>query len=265
MIIFFSVIIFVLGASLGSFLSVVIPRLKHGEKGIIQGRSKCPNCKTRLSISELIPLISFLCLLGKCKTCKKPISRIYPAIELATGVMFLIVFWKWYHTDFTSEKELFQSLLWLTLQMIYALVLIVTFFYDLLYMEIPDTILIPAILLALTATIIPGSPHLIDALLGALIPLTFFGLQIAVSRGQWMGGGDLRIGAFMGLILGWKLVILALVISYIAGSLIALALMAVKKGGLKTQIPFAPFLVTGTFISMLEGEKILEWYFKLSS
>ncbi|MBI5754668.1 prepilin peptidase [Candidatus Peregrinibacteria bacterium] len=262
--IFFSVLIFILGISLGSFLSVVIPRLKYNKKGIIKGRSECPKCKTRLSASELIPLVSFLLLMGKCKNCKKPISWIYPTIELVTGIIFLIFFWKWYPHDLVNGKELSMNLLWLALELVYALVLIATFFYDLLYMEIPDKILIPAILLALTATVLPGSPHLIDALLGAMIPLAFFGLQIAVSGGRWMGGGDLRIGAFMGLILGWKLVILALMISYITGSIISVALIARKKGGLKTQIPFAPFLVTGTFLSMLEGEKILEWYFGLS-
>lgn len=252
-----------LGASIGSFLSVVIPRLKYREKGIVTGRSKCQHCKNTLSAKELIPLVSYIFLQGKCRYCKAKIGLWYPMIELFTAASFLLVFSKW--NPLESNPEMSPLILWLTflLFLIYATILIGTFFYDLKYMEVPDALLVPGIILALTATILPTTPVLIDALIGSLIPLGFFGLQIIISKGKWMGLGDLRIGVFMGLILGWESVIVALILSYLIGAIVSSYILLSQKGTLKTRIPFAPFLVIGTFISIFLGKNLIDWYLKI--
>ena len=257
------------GIIVGSFLSVVIPRIKKNEKGIVLGRSRCPHCKHQLGAGELIPIASYIFQKGLCRNCKQKISPFYPSIEILTAVFFALIFIKF--NPFTEEifnvgtKEIALRITMLGIAFIYAGILVATFFYDLLYMEIPDKILIPGIIFALTATISPLSPHLIDALIGASIPVIFFGLQIFISKGKWIGGGDIRIGAFMGLILGYKGVLLALFLSYIIGAIISSFLLLTKKTTLKTQIPFGPFLAMGTMITFLFRDEILNWYFNLFS
>lgn len=255
---FILIIGFLLGTCIGSFMSVAIPRLKNGEKGIIRGRSKCPHCQKNLKASDLIPLLSFTLLRGRCRFCQKKISAFYPIIELITGLIFVFIIRKFAPLQFTQDSVI----PWVTtlLYFIYSSILIFTFFYDLKYMEISDHILLPGIILALTATILKTTPNIIDALIGAAIPLFFFGLQIFISKGAWMGGGDLRIGAFIGLILGWKLVMVALILSYILGAFLSMGLILGKRATLKTAIPFAPLLVTGTFLTIFFGENFLQWY-----
>ncbi|MBI2453484.1 prepilin peptidase [Candidatus Peregrinibacteria bacterium] len=257
------------GFIVGSFLSVVIKRIKKNEKGIVLGRSRCPHCKVKLKAQELIPIVSYIIQKGLCRNCKEKISPFYPSIEILTALFFALIFIKF--NPFTEEilnagtKEIALSMTMLIIAFIYAGILIATFFYDLLYMEIPDKILIPGIIFALTSTIFPFSPHLIDGLIGASIPVVFFGLQILISKGKWIGAGDLRIGAFMGLILGYKGVLLALFLGYIIGAIVSSFLLLTKKTTLKTQIPFGPFLVIGTIITFLFREEILNWYFNLFS
>lgn len=251
--------LFIFGTALGSFLSVVIYRLHHREKGIFKGRSHCVECRTPLQAKDLIPLISYITLRGKCRYCTKEISYMYPLLELVSGGLYALFFLKF---PFFDEFLNFDGVLLIQYLLfgIYTFILLFTFFFDLHYRHVADEILLPAILLGLVATLVPGSPHIIDALIGLVIPVVFFGAQFVLSRGTWIGSGDLRVGAFMGVILGWKLVIVSLVLSYIIGSIVSI-LVAVKKHqfyGVK--IPFAPFLVTGTFLTIFFGEKILRWY-----
>ena len=143
----------------------------------------------------------------------------------------------------------------------YALILVFIFFYDLLYMEVPDQILLPAIVIAGLGLFYPGmmiGPK--EALIGAGGLALFFLLQILISGGKWLGGGDLRIGIFMGLILGWKLVLLATFLAYLLGSIISIGLLIFGKVTRKTMVPFGPFLVLGTFIALFYGNTIISWY-----
>ena len=118
--------------------------------------------------------------------------------------------------------------------------------------------MIPGILFAFIASCFIGDP--IDSIVGGVIGTSFFALQYLISRGRAIGAGDMRIGAFMGLMLGWHLTIVALVISYIFGSIISLSLLATKKATGKTAIPLGPFLVFGTMIAFFYGSKLIEWY-----
>lgn len=258
--IFFIALLFIFGAAVGSFTSVVIYRMHTQEKGILTGKSKCTSCKTPLKPLDLIPIASYLFLRGKCKYCNKEISYMYPLLELMTGLLFSLLFLKFQFVDSNlvfSEKILGMYALYA----VYTFILVFTFFYDLHYLKVADEILLPAILIGLIATLAtPLTPHIFDALIGAGIGIAFFGIQILVSRGTWVGMGDLRIGAFMGVILGWKLIIVALFVSYLLGSVISIIIVLKKKQFFGIKIPFAPFLVIGTFITIFIGEEILKWY-----
>ena len=255
-----AVALFILGSGVGSFLSVLIYRIHHGEPGIVKGRSRCTSCKQQLKARDLIPLLSFLFLRGRCRSCSKEISYMYPLIELFTGVMFVLFFLKF---PFLDGALLFneQNLVLFLLHGFYSAVLIFTFFYDLKYMEVVDGMLLPAILIGLIATLgAPATPNMIDALLGAALGGGFFALQWGVSRGRWVGGGDIRIGAFMGVILGWQLTVTALVVSYLLGSIVAVG-VALKQNKLHgVRMPLAPLLVVGTFISFFFGNELVAWY-----
>lgn len=251
--------LFIAGTAIGSFISVLVYRLHHRETGIFKGRSMCVECRTPLKAQDLIPLLSYLTLRGKCRYCSKEISFMYPAIEIITGFLFAAMFLKF---PFVDEFLNFNgaTLLNYAIFAFYSFILIFTFFFDMHYHHVADEILLPAILAGLVFTLVPGSPHIIDALLGMLIAIAFFGAQFVLSRGRWIGAGDIRIGAFMGVILGWKLVIVALVLSYLVGSVASIFIALKKHRFYGVKIPFAPALVTGTFLTIFFGEKIINWY-----
>lgn len=257
---FFLIVLFIIGAAVGSFTSVVIYRLHHKKKGILKGRSSCTNCETELKPLDLIPIVSFLSLRGKCRYCDKEISYMYPLLELIAGGLFALLFLKY---PFFNDALQFSGTHFgmYLLYAFYLFVFVFTFFFDLHYLKVSDEILLPAILIGLIATIaFPLTPHIWNALVGAGIAVAFFGSQYLVSKGTWIGLGDLRIGALMGVVLGWKLTIVALFLSYLSGSLVSIFIIARKKKFLGVKIPFAPLLVTGTLITMFFGDTILEWY-----
>lgn len=241
-----------LGLTLGSFVTMLIPRIHDKESGIFLGRSHCFACKKILKIHDLIPVASYIWNRGKCRFCDKKISTLYPIIELTTGVIFALIYLK-----FGSD------LLMTFFYMMMSLVLIFTFFYDLRYIEISDWVLIPGTIAALIATEMAMTPTLTSSLIGMCIGMSFFLIQILISKGKWVGGGDVRIGAFMGALLGWKMTITALVISYIIGSVISIPLLLTGEKKLGAKVPLGPFLVAGTFVVIFWGQEIVSWYLDL--
>lgn len=240
----------ILGLILGSFFSMLIPRLHHEEKGILTGRSKCPNCKKKLQAQDLIPLLSYLINKAKCRHCKKTINSWYPFSEALTALSFVGLY------------ILVQDpLLWLH-HAAYLSVLLFIFLYDLRYKEIHDIVLLPAIGLALVATFFYTNPA--NYLLGGLIGFSAFALQYFISKGKWIGSGDMRIGAFIGLMLGWQLTLVAIITAYILGSVVGITLLTSKKAKGKSTLPLGPFLVTGSIIAFIWGQNLLEWYLNLS-
>lgn len=237
----------VLGLILGSFLSVLMERLFHNEKGILWGRSRCPSCKKILGAQDLIPLFSYLGLRGRCRFCKEKISSWYPGLELASMGIFLALFWK------VQNVQLF---LWFAP---HFFVLLFIFFFDLRYKAIDDRVLIPGIVYAFIANFFIGNA--VGGILGAAVGTSFFGLQYLISRGRWIGSGDLRIGAFLGFFLGWPMTLLAILLGYILGSLVSLYMLATKMANPKTAVPLGPFLVTGSVLAFFFGEQVLELYF----
>lgn len=257
-----SILSILAGLILGSFMMVLIPRLYKEESGILFGRSHCASCKHALSTLDLIPLFSFIFQRGKCRYCEKKISRLYPIVESVMAISLFALFMNHANTLLGSSNPFYPLVF--SLLALHIFILIFTFFYDLLYFEISDIILVPAIVIALLQTLIPNNlvlPTISDAIIGAAIPLSIFTLQIVISKGKWLGLGDLRIGAYMGLLLGAEKTIVALIITYTLGALVASILLITKQATRKTAIPFGPFLVSGTLIALFLGNIILDWYF----
>jgi len=136
-------------------------------------------------------------------------------------------------------------------------------FYDILFQEIPDSLSLPTVVLAGLAGYFGHLHDLRSLLLGLAVPMTFFGSLVLVSRGRWLGGGDIRIGAIMGLVLGWPNILVGLFLAYLIGSVFSAVGLATKKIHLKSTIPFGPFLFLGAYIAMIWGDRILNWYLGL--
>lgn len=265
-------IIFIFGTAIGSFLSVVIYRLKTDKKGILFSRSMCPACKKHLKWRHLVPVASWLFLRGKCAYCGAKISSHYLTLELATGLMFLAVFLNFNFLtvvplagtpdlfNYSIDWKIFELFIFYIIEFSF---LIGIFFYDYLYREIPDTLSISAILIAIAGGLIFGNPPFISMVIGGAGIFTFFLLQLLISKGKWIGGGDLRMGVLLGVLFGWEKSLIALVISYILGSVVGLILILGGKATRKSAIAFGPFLVIGTTIVIFFGDLILISYLSM--
>ncbi len=236
-----------IGAMLGSFASLIIWRLHYDEPGILQGRSRCPKCKKTLQVKNLIPIFSWAFQRGKCSHCAKKIPLFYPIIELIFAGTFFLFASKFYGTDFFIP---------LILAVFFLLVL---FFYDVLFSEVDDRIALPAIVLAGGWAFFRELPFQ-DFLIGGGIGFAFYWLQHFLSRGRWVGAGDFRLGALMGFLLGWKLLILALFAAYLIGMVVAIYFLVFKNYTRKSALPMGAFLMPATLMFLYDGQRIWEWY-----
>lgn len=250
----FPILLFVLGLSVGSFINALVYRL-HEKKPIVNDRSACPACDHRLSSYDLIPLVSFAMLLGRCRYCRKRISWQYPLVELLTGIAFILPFTR-YLLPVTGYTDLI-------LYYVFVFILLLIFTYDLRYMLIPDSISIPSIIIVFIVKILTSDFLIFNSLIAAAIASGFFLVQFIVSRGRWIGGGDIRLGFLIGLMLGSPVIIAALMLAYILGAVVTLPLVALGRHTMKSQIPFGAFLTLATIAGMVWGERVLEWYLAL--
>lgn len=251
---FFYLIIFFLGLALGSFLNSWIWRAHENFK-IVNGRSMCPACRRQLTWYENIPVLSYLFLWGRCRTCKIPIPQHFTFVELGTALIFVLVAWKNLNNDIVVPALFLRDFTFTSL-------LIVIFIYDYLYQEILPQVIWFGAVAGLFFNIFLGH-SLISMLIGLLIAGGFFFLQYVVSNGKWIGGGDVRMGVMMGIWLGWPMVLIALFIAYIVGAACGLGLMAYGKKHLSSAIPFGTYLAMGTFVAMLWGNQIIGWYMSM--
>lgn len=264
-----AILIGILGASIGSFLSVVIYRTKHQKKGIIFSRSFCPGCKKKIKWQHLIPVFSWLTLRGKCAYCGNKIAPHYFLLELTSALVFLITFYYFNFIEvsissfdpsifnYSINAAILEKFIFYIIEIS---ILLAIFFYDALYLEIPDRFSLTAIAIALAGGIVIGEPSLIDMIIGGIGIGAFFLLQFLISNGTWLGGGDIRLGALIGVLLGWELGILAIILSYFVGAIYSIYLLATSKAGRKTQIAFGPFLVIGCMLTLWYGPEILDYY-----
>jgi len=248
--------IFVLGTMVGSFLNVCIYRIPR-KKSIIFPASACPNCGDPIKPWDNIPILSYILLAGKCRSCKRSISPQYPLVELLTGFLF----WLTVHT--------FGLTLLAGAYLIFLSTLIVVAFIDLEHHIIPNSISLPGILTGflLAWGTLPLSPlqSLIGILIGGGVIYLVSFISLAVLGKEGMGGGDIKLMAMIGAFLGWKSTLLTIFLGSLAGSVVGISLMILKEKKRDDPIPFGPFLVLGAIISLFLGNQIIEWYFSIGA
>lgn len=243
-----SLLIFIFGLILGSFLNCLLWRMHKGES-FVYGRSYCPSCRHDLSFWDLFPLLSFLFLKGKCRYCKSKISYQYPLVELAVGALFLFVY---IQTGITIE----MFFLWIIMFLFVAI-----FVYDLRYYIIPDSFILIGIMTSFLWIIF--SSWDISYLLSAIGASLFFFLIWFFSKGLAMGFGDVKLAFFLGLVLGYPNIITGVFLGFLFGAVIGTIMMLLQKKKLKSEIPFAPFLIAGSFVALFWGYDIMELYLSL--
>lgn len=239
-----TLVVFILGAALGSFLNVVIYRLPRRES-LLRPGSRCPRCQTPIHPRDNVPILSYLLLRGRCRACRAPISPRYPLVETASAVL-LTVLW-------LREGPTIQFVA----ASIFVLMLIAIFFVDLDHRIVPNAISYPGILTGLLLAFPQG--RFLDALITAAAAGGFFLLIAVLSRGG-MGGGDIKLAAMMGAFLGWPSIVFALLVAFTTGAAVGLFLIASGRRSRKDAIPFGPSLAAGAIVAWFAATPIIGWY-----
>ena len=235
-----------LGLIIGSFLNVCIHRLPIDES-LVAPSSRCPSCRHPVRLWDNIPVVSFLVLRGRCRDCAQPISWRYPLVEIANGIGYVLLVWRFGPGLPTAVYGL-----------LYSSLLVITLI-DLDHQIIPDRISMPGMVIGVAASSVILPTGFLNALIGLLLGGgLFYGVAVA-SRGG-MGGGDIKLIAMIGAFLGWKQALLTIFIGALAGSVIGLFLMAFKGKSRKHPVPFGPFLSLGAVVSLFAGPAIWKWY-----
>ena len=270
------VILLVAGLCMGSFVNALVWRLHEQEKELAKtkpdnkylklvsigsGRSICTNCKHPLKAKDLVPLLSWIWLKGKCRYCKKPISAQYPIVEISTAFLFIASFILWPETLIGSQVAIF--ILWLVLFTGFMALIV----YDFRWMLLPNRIIYPLSIVggvvALIEILTSADPLIafVNVLLAVALGGGLFYVLFQISKGKWIGGGDVKLGWLLGLVAGTPArSLLFIFIASLLGSLLSIPLLASKKLNSKSVIPFGPLLIVGLIIVQLYGDKILSWY-----
>lgn len=255
-------IFFAYGLLFGSFLNAWIWRI-HTDRKISQGRSMCPHCKTQLRWYELIPVLSWLGLRGKCRTCHKPISVQYPLVELATGILWVGLY------SFISPVSVLE---WgeLVAWLIVGTLMVAAFVYDAKWMLLPDHFTVPAIVTALVWAgirwIAYGQGGIVwQQLIAAVVFAGMFYALWRISGGGWLGDGDIRLAFLMGIILTPNQLIIAIFVCFNLGALVSLWLLATKRKTRRDPIAFGPFLIIGLLAGYFGADALIAAYLHLLS
>jgi leader peptidase (prepilin peptidase)/N-methyltransferase len=239
-----------LGLAVGSFLNVCIHRVPR-RASIVRPRSRCPHCDYELRWYDNIPIVSYAMLGGRCRRCRERIGLRYPAVELITLGVFVL------------HYLVFGLSALLAVRLLFACALIALFAIDLEHKLLPDAITLPGVAAGLIFSLVLP-PGVVNALIGALVGggvLWLIGEAYYRFSGQeGMGGGDVKMLAMVGAFLGWKLVIVTLFLSSILGSLIGMAVIATRRGGMKYALPYGTFIALGALVASLYGDQIVDWY-----
>lgn len=248
-----TIIFFVFGLIIGSFLNVVILRMNTQRS--FGGRSACMSCQHQLSWYELVPVFSFLFLRGRCKNCKTKISIQYPIVELLTALVFGSLFLKF--QDIFWGPTLIFAITYAYYVVVFSLLLVIAT-YDVKHKIIPDLLSLFLAILGFVGLFLFGNtgfyihlPSVLEFLSGFLIA-TPFALFWLVSKGRWMGLGDAKLAVGLGWVLGLSRALSGFVLSFWIGAVVGIALLVFsKKHGMKSEIPFAPYLVLGSFLAFI--------------
>jgi leader peptidase (prepilin peptidase)/N-methyltransferase len=248
------ILIFVQGLCIGSFLNVCIYRLP-ASKSIIHPRSMCPNCSALIPFYDNIPVVSYLWLRGRCRQCRVKIPMRYPAVELLGGLFALGAYLKFGLT--------FEALIYY----IFITTLLVVTFIDLDHRIIPDIITLTGIPIFFAASFALPDITYIEALIGILagggsLYLVAWGYY-KITKKDGMGGGDIKLLAMMGGIIGWKGILFTIFVASLVGTLAGLAVMLQSRKGMKLAVPFGPFLSIGGITYIFFGVPLITWYFSI--
>ncbi len=249
----FYVLIFIFGLCIGSFLNSWIWRTYANMRILAKNRSICPSCGHQLYWYENIPLFSWIFLRCHCSQCHRAISWQYPLVEFFTGAFLVFVFYKNIHATVFNPWQLFRDCLFLVW-------LIIIFVYDFRYQIILTGVIWVASVVGFGINVALLDMNPSSLILGMIIASGFFYLQYFVSKGRWIGGGDVRMGVMIGAWLGWQSAILALFFAYVLGAVVAIFLLLRKKANGETAVPFGTFLAMGTFFSLYYGPAVINWY-----
>jgi leader peptidase (prepilin peptidase)/N-methyltransferase len=239
-----------LGLFLGSFMNVCIYRLPRG-RSPVRPRSGCPKCGHMLAWYENVPVLSYLVLRGKCRSCGTSISPMYPIIESITGAMFLAGY-LWY-----GPSAL------LVIRLLFGCAMIVLFVIDLEHKILPNVITLPGIVVGFLLSEVAGPgwlPSLIGIAVGAGSLFAIAEIYYRVRHEEGLGMGDVKMLGMIGAFLGWKLVLVTLVLSSIAGSIVGVGVLIAKKETLKYALPFGTFLAVGALVAAVAGDSLVNWY-----
>jgi leader peptidase (prepilin peptidase)/N-methyltransferase len=239
------------GLVVGSFLNVVIARVPE-RRSLVRPGSACPGCGAAIAWYDNVPILSFLLLRARCRACAMPIPWRYPLVEAVTAVLFgaaALAFGP--SLDAVVAAALLAALVAITV-------------IDLERQIIPDVISLPGIVAGFLANLATGRVPWLDSLIGAAVGASVF-ILITVVGSWWageeaMGGGDMKLAAMLGAFLGWKVLLLSLFLSTVAGGILASIFMTVGIRGRKDPIPFGPFLAAGGAAALFWGERMVRWY-----
>lgn len=292
------VIGFVLGTILGSLVKALADRSLANKSFL--GRSYCPKCKQNLRWYDLLPIASYLILSGKCRYCGDRIGVEYLLVEVGMGLLVGFLFWQAFQNFPYTLNPIPYTLFLLDLifKTFFITVLAILFLTDIKKMFIPDRIVIPAIWVSITFIIVitvikiiylyyyltqtllgqklllvtnyfPRHAlitveSLVGSVLMALLIGGFFWALIIITKGKGMGGGDVKLGAFIGLSLGFPLSVLAIMLAFLTGAVLSIILLILGRKHFGQSIPFGPFLVLGSLVALFWGSQIVDWYLNLT-
>lgn len=238
------------GACIGSFLNVCIYRLPRRES-LMWPASRCTSCQRALAWYENVPILGWLTLRGRCRTCHAGISVMYPVVEATTAVIFV------------SGYLMYGWTALLAVRLLFACAMVVLFVIDLQHQILPNVITLPGVVIGLALSLVMP-PGWLSSLIGILAG---GGVLLAVMEGyarargvEGLGMGDVKMLAMIGAFLGWPLMLLTLVLASFSGSAVGLALMAARLAGGKTALPFGTFLAVGAIVAAVAGDDLLAWY-----
>ncbi len=244
------VLLGLVGLVIGSFLNVCIHRLPRGES-VVWPASRCATCQRALSWYENVPVVSWLALGGRCRTCAQPISAMYPIVEAVTGALFVLggLFYGW--TPLLAARLLF------------ACAMVVLFVIDLRHRILPNVITVPGVVIGVALSLVlPPGP--VSSLVGAVAGggvLWLIGESYYRLRGvDGLGMGDVKMLAMIGAFLGWRQMLVTLVFASLTGSLAGVAVLVSRRGGMQAALPFGTFLAVGALVAAVGGDAILDWY-----
>ncbi|WP_224981718.1 prepilin peptidase [Geomonas agri] len=268
----YAVFAFLFGAVVGSFLNVCICRMPSNES-VVSPPSHCPKCDYQIRWYDNIPILSYLALRGKCRSCGTPISIQYPVVELLNGLLSLALFLKFFPQRLfeagAPSQYVLIGLFYFSVLFVFCSALVVITFIDLEHQIIPDRITLPGIVLGFVVSFFIPQLGWLNSLIGIVAGggslLLIAWVYQVVAKKDGMGGGDVKLLAMMGAFLGWKSILFIVFISSLLGSVIGVTLMLIRKKDSTLAIPFGPFLAAAAVLYVFYGRQIIRWYLAMGS